>query len=220
MKFILFCILTSLSFQSQASSNCKKLYPNETVYSISNTIELCNTFYVNLYNQSTKAVIVSFELIQYKTIRVSRSNDFKHDERLNQNQRAELNDYLHSGYDRGHMTPANDATTSKEMSETFLLSNMTPQNKRLNEIAWKNLEEKIRASANGKTYVMTAAKYDTSVKTIGLNHIPVPSGYYKCAWYDVKTPICYFALNTSDAVIKEVPFDVVFKTIGLKKELK
>jgi endonuclease G len=42
--------------------------------------------------------------------------------------RALLKDYSRSGFDRGHQTPAADATfTQQAMDETFLLTNMAPQ---------------------------------------------------------------------------------------------
>ena len=41
---------------------------------------------------------------------------------------AQLNDYKNSGYDRGHLCPAGDMTFNEQaMSETFYLSNMSPQ---------------------------------------------------------------------------------------------
>jgi len=75
----------------------------------------------------------------------SRTNDFRPDPQLPIVSRAELNDYINSGYDRGHNAPAAAFKRSKKaMSTTFLLSNMSPQTPKLNRFIWKKLEKQVR----------------------------------------------------------------------------
>lgn len=50
-------------------------------------------------------------------------------------------DYYNSGYDRGHMCPAADNKWSKKaMEESFLFTNMCPQNGNLNRGDWNEME--------------------------------------------------------------------------------
>jgi endonuclease G len=54
-------------------------------------------------------------------------------------------DYVGSGYDRGHNMPAADNQCDKKgMTESFYFSNMTPQAPALNRGIWKQLEESTR----------------------------------------------------------------------------
>ena len=51
-------------------------------------------------------------------------------------------DYAKSGYDRGHMCPANDSRWSGEaMKESFYMTNICPQNHNLNSGDWNELEQ-------------------------------------------------------------------------------
>lgn len=55
-----------------------------------------------------------------------------------------------TGYDRGHMAPSGDFRWNPEVDgESFLMTNMSPQTKNLNQRAWNRLEEKVRAWACG-----------------------------------------------------------------------
>ncbi len=64
--------------------------------------------------------------------------------------RATNTAYLHSGYDRGHMAPANDMTADPAaMKDCFLLSNMMPQTPQLNRGSWRMLEEHVGLHAAG-----------------------------------------------------------------------
>lgn len=76
----------------------------------------------------------------------SRSDDFRADSSIPFGYRAELDDYSGSGFDRGHMAPAGDMKRSRKvMSESFFLSNMSPQvGIGFNRHIWKNLEEAVR----------------------------------------------------------------------------
>ncbi len=59
--------------------------------------------------------------------------------------RVTHDDYSGSGYDRGHMTPSADRTTSPEDNEaTFILTNILPQAPENNRGPWKALEDETR----------------------------------------------------------------------------
>ena len=66
-------------------------------------------------------------------------------------------DYYSSGYDRGHMCPAGDNKWDKEaMWESFLFTNICPQNPSLNRGDWNEMENACRrwAQQYGKVYVV------------------------------------------------------------------
>ena len=87
-----------------------------------------------------------------------RTDDFRPDPQLATGLRSELEDYRHSGYDRGHNAPAAVFKRNREaMSTTFLLSNMSPQTPKLNRYIWKNLEEQVRdlVMEEGEAWVIT-----------------------------------------------------------------
>ena len=91
---------------------------------------------------------------------------------------AILADYKGSSYDRGYLAPADDMTWSKKtMSESFFLTNMSPQVPGLNRGMWRILEEQIRkwALKEQELYIITGPNY----KTIGPNKVTVPQWYYK-----------------------------------------
>ena len=59
--------------------------------------------------------------------------------------RATDADYYNSRYDRGHMCPAGDNKwDATAMRESFLFTNICPQNHALNKYEWNNLEIKCR----------------------------------------------------------------------------
>eukprot|EP00578_Thalassiosira_sp_NH16_P031637 CAMPEP_0181080042 /NCGR_PEP_ID=MMETSP1071-20121207/2355_1 /TAXON_ID=35127 /ORGANISM="Thalassiosira sp., Strain NH16" /LENGTH=405 /DNA_ID=CAMNT_0023161491 /DNA_START=35 /DNA_END=1252 /DNA_ORIENTATION=+ len=71
--------------------------------------------------------------------------------------------YRNSGYDRGHLAPAADfPQKDKEMNDTFVLTNVSPQLPKFNRSTWLKLEEFVRLTAkkegNGltnETWVIT-----------------------------------------------------------------
>lgn len=98
---------------------------------------------------------------------------------------ATLSDYRGSGYDRGHLTPAADMAFSKEsMSETFFMSNMSPQTPQFNRGIWKELEAETRRWVQkfGRAYIVSGPILDKTpdaYKKIGKNEVSVPEFYYK-----------------------------------------
>jgi len=124
-----------------------------------------------------------------------RSDDFRPDSDLPEQHRAELKDYVGSGYDRGHMAPAAAFRRSEAaMSATFKLSNMAPQTPSLNRVMWRLLEEDVRelASKSANIWVFTGSLFlddDGSLieptTFIGPNQVAVPSHFFKVILTDV-----------------------------------
>lgn len=113
---------------------------------------------------------------------VPRYDRFKPDPMVPQSATATTNDYKHSGYDRGHMAPAADMKWDEQaMKESFYLSNICPQNPKLNGGVWKDLEEQVRdlASQKGKIFVVCGPIVKDTSKTIGENKVVVPQAFYK-----------------------------------------
>lgn len=95
---------------------------------------------------------------------------------------ADWRDYKNSGFDRGHLCPAGDRRFSFEAyNETFLTSNISPQNRDFNRGIWNRLEQKVRfwAEKYDGVYVVTAGVLKGNMKTIGSGQISVPNEFYK-----------------------------------------
>ncbi len=115
---------------------------------------------------------------------VSRTDNFRADPKVS-TQSATLADYVGSGYDRGHLCPAASmAHNSTAMSESFFLSNMSPQHPSLNRGVWKNLEEHVRKIAAGDSilHVVTGPLFTDPIGVIGPNEVTIPRYYYKALY--------------------------------------
>ena len=111
-----------------------------------------------------------------------RTNDFRRDINLNRRD-ASLNDYKGSGFDRGHLVPAADMSFDEErMSQSFLMTNITPQAPSFNRGVLRNLESQVRSWIyDFDTIVIITGCIDTSLKhqTIGDGKVRVPELFYK-----------------------------------------
>ncbi len=96
--------------------------------------------------------------------------------------RATSRDYLHSGYDRGHLCPAADRSGSDAArSTTFLLSNVQPQLHELNAGPWEKLEEYARSSIadpDRRLFIVAGGIFEPSPPTIG-HGVAVPKASFK-----------------------------------------
>ncbi len=111
----------------------------------------------------------------------NRSNDFREDQNILTGSAA-LADYRGSGFDRGHLAPAADmAFHQTAMSESFYMSNMSPQHPSLNRGTWKKLEGQVRkwAYARNALWVASGPVFKKNLGTIGTNAVTVPGMYYK-----------------------------------------
>jgi endonuclease G, mitochondrial len=154
----------------------------------------------------------------------TRTENFRPDRNVSTGS-AMLKDYSGSGYDRGHMAPAADMKwSSKAMSESFLLSNMSPQEQGFNRGIWSRLEAKVRdwAVENDSILVISGPVLKGIKKYIGKDSVGVPDYYYKVI-ADISYPsykVISFVLpnKSSNKEILEyaVTIDSVEKITGIR----
>lgn len=107
---------------------------------------------------------------------------FRPDDRLPKSwKRVTPSDYTGSGFDRGHLTPSADRSASIEaMSETFLMTNMTPQTGDLNRGPWQKLEGYLRTLVTrGNDVYIFSGVYGEKGKL--KNKVSIPTNNWKVA---------------------------------------
>ncbi|AQG79013.1 DNA/RNA non-specific endonuclease [Spirosoma montaniterrae] len=169
--------------------------------------------------------------VAYPLLAIELSGDAERDREqfrpdpLVRNGTALTSDYTRSGYDRGHLAPAGDFKYSQRMmSETFYMSNISPQVPQFNRGIWRELEELVRAWArrdNG-LYVVTGAVLKPGLETIGrTTEVSVPEQFYKVILYCNKPDIRMIGFllrnEPSDASLRTfvVPVDQIERLTGI-----
>lgn len=139
--------------------------------------------YTLSYNTEYKQanwVAYTLDIEELNTKTTGRTDDFREDPKVDG---AHLEDYRNSGYDRGHLCPSADRTSSVDLcSETYLLSNMSPQIHRFNAGLWLKAEDAVRDAARmyEKIYIATGPIFTDDMETIGsCCKIAVPKSFYK-----------------------------------------
>lgn len=143
-----------------------------------------HTHYTLSYNEKYEQpnwVMYSLTKDMLKPSKFKRRDDFRADPTVDSGS-ATKKDYIRSGYDRGHLVPAADMKFTKEaLSETFYMSNMSPQSPGFNRGIWKELEAQVRewARNDDDLYVIVGPVFDDEMKQLGKNEVAIPNMYYK-----------------------------------------
>jgi endonuclease G len=142
---------------------------------------LVNSAYALSYN-NRKGIAnwVAWRLTKTDSGDAERQNDFRPDPRLPGGWTiVDLRDYSSSGYERGHLCPSADRSSSSAInSETFLMTNIAPQVHGLNGGPWEKLERYSRSMArrDANLYII-AGQYGSKGKIDG--RIIIPSNFWK-----------------------------------------
>jgi endonuclease G len=150
--------------------------------STTNTI-IEHTYYTLSYSEEhEQAEWVAYELLSEHLS----NNDFERpyfvEDRKVSTKSADWRNYKGSGYDRGHLCPAGDRKFSYDaFHETFLTSNISPQDHEFNAGIWNRLEQKTRywAKIFDGVYVITGGVLNNSKKSIGEEDVTVPNAFFK-----------------------------------------
>ena len=161
-----------------SASSAQELLPTSTTGQI-----VKHTYYTLSYSEKDEQpewvyYELTSDLIRGKQ---SRTDDYREDFMISTIS-AQLEDYRGSGYDRGHLCPAGDMKLNRtSMSESFYLSNMSPQEKYFNAGIWNTLEDQVRkwALTTGRIYVVTAGVLTSNRGKIGSDGVSIPKYFYK-----------------------------------------
>lgn len=151
--------------------------------STTDTVRSYSGFDLGYNEQFEQAAWVAYVITreEVESGHVERTDNFRPDDLITSGT-AELKDYRGSGFDRGHLAPAADMKWDKmAMSESFFLSNMSPQAPSFNRGIWRRLEEDVRnwAVEKDSLYVITGPVLQQIDSFIGENQVGIPGFYFK-----------------------------------------
>jgi endonuclease G len=114
---------------------------------------------------------------------------------------ASPKDYVKSGYDRGHLAPAADMKIDDvSMSESFYMTNMSPQTPSFNRGGWKKIEALVRTWAKDEdVYVTVGGILTKDLKKIG-EGVSVPEYFYKIIFNPKNNKVIAFYTPNSKLV--------------------
>ena len=129
---------------------------------------------------------------------LARKDNFKPDPKL-PNETNIGNDYINSGYDRGHLMPAksNQCQTQAVQDECFYYSNMAAQTHRLNAGDWKSLETLTREVAVKEDSVHIWAGNVGEIKKIG--SVSVPKQCWKVVYFKTSNEWMAFIFDNDES---------------------
>ena len=185
------------------------------------TVRVVHKNYTTVFSKSLKyPVLVEWWVtkggLECKTP-AKRTDKFLPDPQLKKDSDID-DDYVKTGFDRGHLSPAADARCNEvHMAESFYFTNMAPQYPGLNRGQWKNLEEwtRILAVENDSVFVQAGC---VGVRQ-QIKRVAVPTHCWKVI--RVKNQVESYVFpnepeRTKSFEMHKVPLDSVKKLTKLK----
>ena len=144
---------------------------------IQNEVVLKHTNYTSIFSISKKYPVMVEWWVTKAMVScpkpLKRKDNFKPDPLLTEHTNLSQ-DYVGSGYDRGHMMPAADnlCQTQLVQDESFYFSNMSAQTPQLNRGDWKSLETFTREESKIKDSIHVWVGNVGEIKKIGRVAVP------------------------------------------------
>ena len=195
--FVAMTLLVIATFTSHAASNpavcAENLKLGAPSVANKSNIQVCREGYALIFNTVTKTPLWVAEHLLQEEINGAgvRASSFRPDPEIPYESQAKKSDYARTGYDQGHMAPAADfSQNQKLMDESFLFSNVVPQNADNNRKIWASLEKKVRSwlGKRGELYVVTGPVFKNGrvSQTLGSSQVAIPDAIFKVV-FDPKT---------------------------------
>ncbi len=187
------------------------------------TLALCFEGFAALHSGVSRTPLWSAEHLTAPRLgqarMVKRRNAYHEEDRLPFWQRAELDDYARSGFDRGHLSPSADMATDHAQFESFSLSNIVPQHPKNNQVLWEGIEYSTRELVfqRGELYVITGPLFEgPSLKRLN-GRVLVPSHIFKAIYDPVKGEAgAYVAVNGAAWNYQTVTISALETRLGIK----
>jgi endonuclease G len=228
IRILLVSLLFSTSIAIADQTSCPEHFAGGQAPSITNqkmspkTRDVCYSGYALKHSGLTRTPLYSAEhltstrLAQAKGMK--RSSKFFPDPNIPASERAELNHYARSGYDRGHVAPSADMPDPKSQQECFSLANMIPQVPENNRGVWEKVEKGVRKMAKdrGEIYVVSGPIFiGSNIQKMG-GAVMVPTHIFK-AIYDPSRQEAgaYLVENTLEGQPSVVSIAELEKMVGI-----
>jgi endonuclease G len=196
----------------RAGETCPSLFADSAPPILANpklsaeTASLCYDAFAVLHSGLSRTPVYAAEHLTREGVaaarRVERTDAFHDEDRLSPDARARIEDYVHSGYDRGHMAPAGDMPTGEAQAQSFSLANIVPQNRAFNRGLWAAIEESVRrfASERGEIFVVTGPVFEGGTAKSIKGRVLVPTQLFKAIYDPARGEAgAYLAPNRADA---------------------
>lgn len=227
MKKLFFFTLYLTSVILYASpTSCQGIYFNNIAPDIENqkfmqhTQEICYTQFALMHSGVSRTALWSAEHLTRSMLqtKAKREDDFHPDEHLSIQDRSELSDYLHSGYDRGHLSPSGDFDRKESNQECFTLANMIPQNHENNSGIWSDIENTTRylARKTGEIYIVTGPIFPATHPNKIANRVYIPSKIFKAIYIpSTGEGAAYITDNSADSSYEVISIQNLEKLSGI-----
>lgn len=210
-KLILSLFLTVISVTSWAAESCDIFVPYGYPKPNFTTQPLCRSSYLEFHNRDQHTGGLAIEYLTPATVGTGdepRTNNFRSDKEVPQEFRAKPIQYEGTGYDKGHLAPAGDMSQDgKSMSESFLMSNMTPQRPALNRGRWRDLERLVHSWTfvdKRNLYVLTGAVYAAKPSTLPGTVIGIPVSFFKVVIDKDKQDVVAYLLPNNNCCFNSI----------------
>ncbi|SFM68413.1 DNA/RNA non-specific endonuclease [Methylobacterium pseudosasicola] len=221
-------IVAALATPAGAQDTCPALFANGLAPILTNaklaarTVPLCFEAFAVLHSGVTRTPLYAAEHLTRASVAdartVARDDSFHEETRLPDAERASLEDYVRSGFDRGHLAPAGDMPTLSAQAESFSLANIVPQNRVLNRGLWADIEEGARrlATRRGSLFLVTGVIFSGDAVQQIKGGVLVPTQLFK-ALYDPASGEAgaYLARNDDSRDWRAVSIDELTREAGI-----
>jgi len=221
-------LLATLVVPARAGETCPTLFADGRSPVVVNArlaadaVALCYSAFAILYSGRARTPLYAAERLTRRSVAQARSvervDTFHEEDRLPPDQRARLDDYSRSGFDRGHMAPAGDMPDAEAQAESFTLANIVPQDRTVNRGTWAAIEESVRRLAirRATLFVVTGPLYEGAALDEINGRVLVPTGLYKAVYDPARNEAgAYLAPNRADGEWQAVSLDALRARAGI-----
>jgi endonuclease G len=226
MKRILFAFLLAIATITGHAAVCPDQFYNaaqpmaQDEQRFDKTMLICYESFAVLHSGKTRGPLWSAEVLTEEKVegsdRISRRALFHIEKALPLKERSSVSDYTDSGWDKGHMTPADDMPTASAQRESFSMANMVPQNPKNNQILWRAIENSTRklAKQHKKIYVVTGPIFSRSSKVLN-GRVTIPDAIFKAIYIPSENSAAvYTSMNTSQIRYRTISVAELERQIG------
>lgn len=153
-------------------------------------VKICNKEYISYFSKELKipvAVVEKLEPEDFTDNKAGRTNDFRVDPRIPSRYQLSPKQYVRSKYDKGHLAASSNTSDKRTVSQSYLMTNIVPQDPQLNRGTWKNMEsfaKDLRKSNYHAKYVISGVIFDNCEVNKTVRGMPIADQMFKVVAHD------------------------------------